>query len=89
VEERSFEAASNCGVTTRMTPFSFTGEYLTGTEALPTITSFRSVPVVVGDESQHDTVAVIGGQYSWGPTLSKIFAEHVSGIDIVVRYVVI
>jgi hypothetical protein len=34
----------------------------------------------------HELTAIIGAQYSWAPTLSRIFSEHVSGIDIVVRY---
>ncbi|KAJ1422200.1 hypothetical protein B484DRAFT_433045, partial [Ochromonadaceae sp. CCMP2298] len=79
--------AALCGVTTQLSFTSESQEFHTGSDTNLAIVNFqRSVPIVVGNKTHHEFVGLVGTQYSWGPTLSRIFAESVSGIDIVVRY---
>ncbi|KAJ1395551.1 hypothetical protein B484DRAFT_407569, partial [Ochromonadaceae sp. CCMP2298] len=88
VEDSSFqEAIDKCSATTQMSTNSVSQDYLVKTDAALTyVNSYRLVPVVVGNSSQHEFVGHVGAQYSFGPTLSRIFASAVSGIDIVVKY---
>ncbi|KAJ1425873.1 hypothetical protein B484DRAFT_464385 [Ochromonadaceae sp. CCMP2298] len=87
VEDSSFADAASCGVTTKLIYSSESQEYNTGHDTdLTIVNSQRSVPIVVGDKNHHEFMGLIGTQYSWGPTLSRIFSKSVSGIDIVVKY---
>ncbi|KAJ1413711.1 hypothetical protein B484DRAFT_169190 [Ochromonadaceae sp. CCMP2298] len=81
VEDSSFKSATEkCGSTIQMSTSSETLDYAVKTDTgLKYIYSHRSVPVVVGDGSSHEMVGLIGTQYSWGPVLSRIFSENVSG----------
>jgi hypothetical protein len=70
-----------------MSTSSKTLDYAVKTDTqLKYVNSHRSVPVVVGDGSSHEMVGLIETQYNWGAVLSRIFANTVSGIDIVVKY---
>ncbi|KAJ1384147.1 hypothetical protein B484DRAFT_410897, partial [Ochromonadaceae sp. CCMP2298] len=88
VDDSSFTGATlHCGATSKMTGSSDSADYLERTDyALSSVTSFRTVSIVVGTDTHHELVGSVGGQYNWGPTLSRIFADDVSGIDIVYAY---
>jgi hypothetical protein len=89
VEGSSFSSSHlNCGAMTQLSANSVQQHFLSKTDtSLVYVHSHRSMPVVVGNSEQHDFVGFVGGQFSWGPMLSRIFPETISGIDIVVRYV--
>ncbi|KAJ1417051.1 hypothetical protein B484DRAFT_422080, partial [Ochromonadaceae sp. CCMP2298] len=80
VDDNVFQKATlKCGVTSKMTGSSGSADYLERTDyALSSVSSFRTVSIVVGTDAHHEIVGSVGGQYAWSPTLSRIFAESVS-----------
>jgi hypothetical protein len=81
VDDNTFQIATlKCGVTSKMTGVSDSADYYERTDyALSSVSSFRTVAIVVGTEAHHEIVGSVGAQYSWAPTLSRIFEKSVSG----------
>ncbi|KAJ1420468.1 hypothetical protein B484DRAFT_421413, partial [Ochromonadaceae sp. CCMP2298] len=86
VEGSSFSSSNqDCGAMTQLSANSADQDFLVKTDtSLVYVNSHRSMPVVIGNSERHDFVGLVGGQFNWGPMLSRIFPETISGIDIVV-----
>jgi len=87
VEESDFTTATQkCSATVRIAASSDTRNFLVKTDTeLSYVQSHLSVPIVVGEGGTHEFVGMLGTQYSWKDLLSRIFADDISGIDIVVK----
>ncbi|KAJ1406156.1 hypothetical protein B484DRAFT_404234, partial [Ochromonadaceae sp. CCMP2298] len=88
VDDNTFNSTTLfCGATSKMTGVSNSGDFLELTDTdLTSVTSFRSVSIVVGTDTYDEIVGAVGGQFSYDEQLSRIFADDVSGIDIVVKH---
>ncbi|KAJ1427491.1 hypothetical protein B484DRAFT_75574 [Ochromonadaceae sp. CCMP2298] len=88
VEDSDWKTATQkCGATVRIAASSPTRDFLRKTDTeLEYVQSHRSVALVVENGGSHEFVGMVGAQYSWGHLLSRIFADDISGIDIVVQY---